>query len=114
MFMHSCGSIAKLIPDLIEVGVDITGPVQIGARGMDPTTLKREFGKDLVFWGGGVNTQSTLTNGTPQQVREEVKRNVEAFADGGGYVFAAVHNIQSNVTIENIIAMWEAFLECRA
>jgi uroporphyrinogen decarboxylase len=113
LFMHSCGSIAKLIPDLIEVGIDIISPVQIGADGMDPITLKREYGRDLVFWGGGVDTQKTLSTGTPQQVRDEVKRNVDVFSKDGGYIFAAVHNIQGNVPIENIIAMWEAFLECR-
>jgi uroporphyrinogen decarboxylase len=109
LFMHSCGSIAQLIPDLIDVGVDIISPVQIGADGMEPSVLKREFGKDVCFWGGGVDTQKTLSIGTPQQVRDEVKRNVEIWSRDGGYVFAAVHNIQANVPIENIIAMWEAF-----
>jgi uroporphyrinogen decarboxylase len=113
LFMHSCGSIARLIPDLIDVGVDIISPVQIGADGMDPAVLKREFGKDICFWGGGVDTQKMLSLGTPQQVRDQVKRNLEIWAKDGGYVFAAVHNIQANVPIENIIAMWEAFRDCR-
>jgi len=96
-------------PDLIEIGVEVLNPVQVSAAGMDSAELKREYGKDLAFWGGGVDTQSILPYGTPQQVREEVKRRIGDLAPGGGFVFAPVHNIQSDVPAENIVAMWEAW-----
>jgi uroporphyrinogen decarboxylase len=111
VFFHSCGSIRDVIPDLIEIGVDIINPVQVSAVGMDSAELKREFGKDLVFWGGGVDTQRVLGSGTPQQVREDVKRRLADLMPGGGFVFAAVHNIQGNVPPENIVAMWETLQE---
>ncbi len=111
IFFHSCGSVRPVIPDLIEAGVDILNPVQVSAAGMDSAELKREFGRDLTFWGGGVDTQRILGTGTPQQVRQEVRRRVSDLAPGGGFVFAAVHNIQGNVPAENIVAMWEAFKE---
>ena len=111
LFFHSCGAIRPLIPDLIEVGVDILNPVQVAAAGMDPAALKRDFGRDLVFWGGGVDTQQVLGTGTPAQVRDDVRRNIEALAPGGGFVFAAVHDIQANVPAENIMAMWDAWHE---
>jgi uroporphyrinogen decarboxylase len=107
VFFHSCGSIRSVIPDLIEIGVDIINPVQVSAVGMDSAELKREFGKDLVFWGGGVDTQRVLGTGTPQQVREDVKRRLDDLMPGGGFVFNTVHNIQGNVPPENIMAMWE-------
>ena len=113
VFMHSCGSVVKMIPDLIEAGVDILNPVQISAAGMDPAYLKKEFGKDLVFWGGGIDTQVILPSGTKQQIRDMVKRNVEIFGKDGGFVFATIHNAQPDVPVENFIAMWEAFKECR-
>jgi uroporphyrinogen decarboxylase len=109
LFFHSCGAIRPLIGDLIDVGIDILNPVQISAAGMDPKELKQEFGRDLVFWGGGVDTQGVLGTGTPQEVKEDVRRNIEALALGGGFVFAAVHDIQANVPPENIMAMWEAW-----
>jgi uroporphyrinogen decarboxylase len=93
------------------VGVDILNPVHITATGMEPTALKRDFGDDIVFWGGGVDTQGILPNGTPQEVRDDVRRNVEAFAPGGGYVFSTVHNIQADVPPENLVAMWETLQE---
>ena len=105
VFFHSCGSVRELIPDLIEIGVDILNPVQVSATGMDTPSLKREFGRDLVFWGGGVDTQRVLGNGTPDEVRAEVRRRVGDLAPGGGFVFAAVHNIQPNVPPENVLAM---------
>ena len=111
IFFHSCGSVRALLPDFIELGVDIFNPVQIGAVGMEPLALKRDFGRELVFWGGGVDTQTVLPYGTPQQVREDVRRNVEALAPGGGFVFNTVHNIQADVPPENILAMWEAMCE---
>ena len=109
--MHSCGAISEFIPDLIDIGIDAVNPVQITAAGMEPARLKREFGKDIAFWGGGVSTQGMLDKGTPEQVREEVRRNVEIMAAGGGYVFTQVHNIQCNVPPQNIIAAYQAALQ---
>ena len=111
VFFHSCGNVRPLLPDFIEVGVDILNPVHITATGMEPAALKRDFGSDLVFWGGGVDTQGVLPTGTAQEVRDDVRRNVEALAAGGGYVFNTVHNIQADVPPENIAAMWEALRE---
>ena len=113
VFFHSCGSVRTLMPDFIEMGIDIINPVHITAAGMAPAELKRDFGKELVFWGGGIDTQGTLPNGSPQQVRDEVKRNIEAFAPGGGFVFNTVHNIQADVPPENIVAMFDALNEAR-
>ena len=109
LFYHSCGAVRPLIGDLIDVGIDILNPVQISAAGMDPTDLKREFGRDLVVWGGGVDTQNILGSGSVEQIKQHVKANVEALAPGGGFVFAAVHQIQANVPPKNIMAMWEAW-----
>ncbi|MFA6929025.1 MAG: uroporphyrinogen decarboxylase family protein [Lentisphaeria bacterium] len=107
LFFHSCGNVRPLLPDFIEIGVDILNPVHITATGMNPKALKRDFGTDVTFWGGGIETQSVLPRGTLQQVREDVKRNLETLMPGGGYVFNTVHNIQADVPPENIIAMWE-------
>lgn len=109
LFFHTCGAVFSLIPDLIEAGVDILNPVQISAKGMDPTRLKKEFGRHLTFWGGGVDTQQVLGSGSPDEIREHVRRNIEILAPGGGYVFAAVHDIQADVPPENIMAMWKAW-----
>ena len=111
IFFHSCGNIRPILPDFIEMGIDIINPVHIRAEGMAPDLLKKEFGGDLVFWGGGVDTQETLPHGTPQQVRDEVKRNIDWFAPGGGFVFNTIHNIQADVPPENIVAMYETVLE---
>jgi len=112
VFLHSCGAVSELIPDFIEIGVDILNPVQVGAAGMgDTRRLKQEFGDDLTFWGGGVDTQRVLPRGTPDEVKEEIKRRIGDLAPGGGFVFSAVHNIQPDVPPENIIAMWEAWKE---
>lgn len=108
VLLHSDGAIAPLIPSLIEMGVDILNPVQTSAAGMDPVQLKRQFGEQLVFWGGSLDCQRTLPFGTPEQVAAEVRRHVEIFAPGGGYVFAPVHNIQAGVPPENIVAMFDA------
>ena len=113
IYMHSCGSVEALIGDLIDVGLDILNPIQISAANMEPASLKKKYGKDLVFWGGGVDTQKVLPQGTPAEVRENVKRNIDALAQDGGYVFATVHNIQSDVPLENFFAMWETFIENR-
>jgi len=109
IFFHSCGAVAALIPDLIESGIDILNPVQVSARGMDTRELKRQFGRDLTFYGGGVDTQRGVPRGTPQEVRDEVKRRLDDLAPGGGFIFATVHNIQADVPPENLLAMWEAF-----
>jgi uroporphyrinogen decarboxylase len=113
LFMHSCGSVSEFIPDLIECGVDILNPVQVSAARMDPGYLKREFGTDICFWGGACDSQLTLTLGTPQQVRQQTKRNIEQFARGGGYVAANVHNLQATVPVENFLAMWETVRDFR-
>jgi uroporphyrinogen decarboxylase len=109
VFFHTCGAVRSLIGDFIEAGIDILNPVQVSAAGMDLRELKREFGRDVVFWGGGVDTQGVLGSGTPGEVREDVRRNIDALAPGGGFVFAAVHDIQANVPPENIVAMWQAW-----
>lgn len=110
-FFHSCGNVRPLLPDFIEIGVEILNPIHIRATGMEPAALKREFGADLVFWGGGVDTQGVLPNGTPLEVKDDVRRNLDALAAGGGYVFNTVHNVQADVPPENVIAMWEALQE---
>lgn len=106
-FFHSDGAIRPIIPDLIEAGVDILNPVQFTAREMELSALKKDFGSDLVFWGGGIDTQEVLPFGTPEQVRDETKRCIDTLAPGGGFVFATVHNIQADVPPENFWAMWE-------
>jgi uroporphyrinogen decarboxylase len=111
LLFHSCGNVRPVIPDFIEMGVDLLNPVHITATGMEPRQLKKDFGKDIVFWGGGVDTQHVLPNGTPEKVKEDVKRNIEALAPGGGFVFATVHNIQAEVPPQNIMAMIEALRE---
>lgn len=111
LFFHSCGNVRPLLPDFIELGVDILNPVHTRASGMEPAALKRDFGRDLVFWGGGVDTQEVLPLGTPRQVADDVRRNLEALAPGGGYVFSTVHNIQADVPPRNVVAMWEALAE---
>jgi uroporphyrinogen decarboxylase len=111
LFFHSCGNVRPYLPDFIDMGVDILNPVHTRAKGMEPTALKKDFGEAITFWGGGVETQQVLPQGTPQEVRDDVRRNVEALAPGGGYVFNTVHNIQAEVPPENILAMWEAMRE---
>jgi uroporphyrinogen-III decarboxylase len=113
IFIHSCGAIYDLIPDLIEAGFDVLNPVQVSATGMDAKRLKAEFGKDLVFWGGGVDTQKTLPFGTPEEVYREVRERIDIFSEGGGYVFNTIHNILSNVPVENILAMFRAINDAR-
>ncbi len=112
-FIHSCGAVRELIPDFIDAGFDILNPVQISARGMDPSGLKKEFGSDIVFWGGGIDTQHTLPFGTPEEVYSEVLRNIDIFGAGGGFVFNSIHNVQSNVPTENILAMFRALNDAR-
>lgn len=111
LFLHSCGAVREVLWDFVECGVDILNPVQKSASGMDLLELKREFGRDLVFWGGGVDTQRVFGAGTPGEVRDDVRRSIEALAPGGGFVFATVHNTQANVPPENFMAMWETLQE---
>ncbi len=108
VFLHSCGSITPLIPDLIESGVDILNPVQTSANNMAPEVLKAEFGDQLVFWGGGCDTQSVLPNVSSDEIWAHVTERLQIFTPGGGYVFNQVHNIQANVPPENIVAMYDA------
>lgn len=107
-FIHSCGSVVELIPEFIEAGFDILNPVQCSAAGMDARTLKREFGRDITFWGGGVDTQKTMPFGTSEEVYAEVKERIAIFNEGGGYVFNAIHNLQANSPVENMLAMVQA------
>ena len=111
IFFHGCGAVFDLIPDLIDVGFDILNPVQVSARGMDTKKLKQVYGKDITFWGGGVDTQSVLPFGTPEQVADEVRRRIDDLAPDGGFVFAAVHNIQAFVPPQNIITLFDTALE---
>ncbi|MBD3307554.1 methyltransferase [candidate division KSB3 bacterium] len=110
-FYHTCGAITSLLDDFHEAGIDILNPVQVSAKGMDPQFLKTNYGNKFVFWGGAVNPQGTLPFGTPEQVYEEVTRNIEVFKPGGGFVFANVHNIQAGVPVENLMAMFDALHE---
>jgi uroporphyrinogen decarboxylase len=111
IWYHTCGSCAAFIPDLIDNGIDILNPVQTSASHMDPVDLKRRFGRDLAFWGGGCDSQHVLPRGTPSEVEENVRRNLEAFMPRGGYVFNSIHNIQGEVPPENIVAMFHAAYE---
>jgi len=107
-FIHTCGGVFELIGEFIDAGFDILNPVQCSAEGMDPVRLKKEFGRQLVFWGGGVDTQKTLPFGTPHQVYNEVRQRIEIFNDGGGFVFNTIHNIQATTPSENVLAMFRA------
>jgi uroporphyrinogen decarboxylase len=111
IWYHTCGGCAQYIPDLIDNGVDILNPVQISAAKMDPQNLKNTFGKNIVFWGGGIDAQHILPFAKPDEVREHVRKNLEIFKQGGGYVFSNVHNIQVGVPVENIVAMYDAAYE---
>ena len=117
-FLHSCGSVTRYIPEWIDAGIDILNPVQISAANMQPEKLMAEFGGKIVFWGGGCDTQQVLPRATTEEVREHVRHNLEVFGQGtrggqedGGYVFTQVHNIQQNVPVENVEAMFEAAYE---
>ncbi|MEI8314355.1 MAG: uroporphyrinogen decarboxylase family protein [Verrucomicrobiota bacterium] len=107
-FIHSCGAIIDLLPDFIDAGFDILNPVQCSACGMDPATLKREFGRHVTFWGGGVDTQGALSSGTPDEVYRQVRERIEIFGEGGGFVFDSVHNVQANTPLANLQAMFRA------
>lgn len=111
IWYHTCGGVKRYIPELIDNGVDILNPVQTSAAGMDATELKREFGDKIVFWGAGIDAQHILPVASPARVREEVRRNMDIFKPGGGYVFNNVHNIQAGVPPENITALFDAAYE---
>jgi len=106
-FIHSCGSILPIIPDMVEAGFDILNPVQTSAANMDPVVLKTRFGEQLTFWGGGVETQRVLPFGTPDEVRAQVRERLQIFGKSGGFVFNPIHNVQAQVPIENLLAMYE-------
>ncbi len=108
VFFHSCGAVYDLIPDLIEAGVEVLNPIQLSAKGMDPVLLKENFGDDLVFWGGGIDTQQTLTHCKVEEIEDEVKRLIDIFGKGGGFVFTQVHNIQSNISPQKVVAVYDS------
>lgn len=112
-FIHSCGSVMALLPDIVEAGFDILNPVQCSAAGMDSRELKEEFGDKIVFWGGGIDTQRILPFGTPDDVRRQVRARIEVFGRGGGFVFNTVHNVQAGTPAENLVALYEAVREAR-
>ena len=106
-WLHTCGSVTRIIPMLVESGLDILNPVQTSAAGMDPTWLKQEFGSKITFWGGGVDTQKTLPFARPEEVEREVAERIRVFAPGGGFVFNTIHNIQQGTPPENILAAYD-------
>jgi len=110
-YIHSCGSISLLMPHMIDAGIEIFNPVQTNSFNMAPDFLKKEFGSECTFWGGGIETVGTLNNGTPEQVREQVLERLGIFSKGGGYVFNTVHNMLPDVPPQNIIAMFDAVKE---
>jgi uroporphyrinogen-III decarboxylase len=112
-FKHSCGAIVPLLDTLIDLGFDIINPVQINAAGMDPQFLKETFGSRITFWGGGVDTQKVLQLGTPQQVKDQVRKLCDIFGKNGGFVFSSIHNIQANVPVENVVALMDTLSEIR-
>ncbi|MFA5468949.1 MAG: uroporphyrinogen decarboxylase family protein [Sphaerochaetaceae bacterium] len=113
IFFHSCGAVREIIPEFIEMGVDILNPIQFSADGMEKKGLKKDFGRDIVFWGGGIDTQRLLPQGSPEEIREAVKRTVDELAPGGGWVFATVHNVQADVPPENLEALRDAIVNFR-
>jgi uroporphyrinogen decarboxylase-like protein len=112
-FMHSDGAMWKLLPDVVEAGFDILNPVQTSAADMEPVRLKETYGDRVTFWGAGIETQTTLPFGTPDEVRAMVKERMRIFGPGGGYVFNTIHNLQAGVPVENIVALYEAVNEYR-
>jgi uroporphyrinogen decarboxylase len=111
ILLHTDGAVAQLIPDFIEMGVDAINPVQVTAAGMEPAELKREYGRDIAFWGAGCDSQSVLPYGTPQQVEDEARRRLDELMPGGGYVFASIHNILPDVPVDNVLALFRTARE---
>jgi uroporphyrinogen decarboxylase len=112
VFIHCDGAIEQILPDFIEIGIDVLNPLQTSARDMDPARIKRKFGKDLSFWGGGVETQTTLPFGTLEEIKKEVAERMTLLGQGGGYVFATIHNIQPDIPPEKILAIYETAAAC--
>lgn len=112
-FIHSCGSVAALIPDFIDSGFDILNPVQISAAGMEASGLKSRFGQQITFWGGGIDTQNVLPFGSPEEVRRQVHENIRTFGADGGYVFNTVHNVQAKIPVENLLALYQSIRDYR-
>jgi uroporphyrinogen decarboxylase len=113
LLLHSCGSIYAVMADIIDAGIDAVNPVQVSAVDMDTARLKREFGRDITFWGGGCDTQHVLPRGSVREVRDEVRRRIDDLATDGGFVFCPVHNIQPDVPPENVVACYRAVRESR-
>ena len=113
VFIHCDGAIEPLLPDFIEIGIDVLNPLQTSARGMDPRVIKQKYGRNLSFWGGGVETQTTLPFGTVEDVRREVRERMQLLGHGGGYVFAPIHNIQPDIPPEKVLAVFDTAAECR-
>ena len=111
--LHSCGSVSEILPDLIECGLEVLNPVQTSAAGMSPERLKEKFGKDLVFWGGAYNPQLIPTDASYDEVFEAVKQNVKQLGEGGGYIFAGVHNLPATLPESHIRAMLDAWRAVR-
>lgn len=111
LLLHTDGAVAPFISDFIEMGIDAVNPVQVSAAGMDTKALKREFGQDITFWGGGCDSQTVLPFGSPEEVADEVKRRIDDLAPGGGFVFSSIHNVQAGVPAENVVAMFETARE---
>jgi uroporphyrinogen decarboxylase len=112
IFLHCDGAIEPILPDFIEIGIDVLNPLQTSARGMDPAVIKRRYGRNLSFWGGGVETQTTLPFGTLEEIQREVRERVELLGQGGGYVFAPIHNIQPDIPPEKVLAIFDTVAEC--
>jgi uroporphyrinogen-III decarboxylase len=113
-FMHSDGAMWRLLDDVVEAGFDILNPVQTSAADMDPARLKETYGDRITFWGAGIETQTTLPFGTPAEIRAEVANRMRIFGRGGGFVFTTIHNLQTGVPAENIVALYDAVNRYRA
>jgi len=111
IWYHTCGSVMEYIPDLLDNGIDILNPVQTSCEGMDPGELKEKYGDKLSFWGGGIDTQHVLPFASAAEIKEHVRRNLEIFKPGGGYIFNNVHNVQAGVPAENVEALFDAAFE---
>jgi uroporphyrinogen decarboxylase len=111
LLLHTDGAVSPFIPDFIEMGVDILNPVQVSAADMDTKALKKAFGRDITFWGGGCDSQTVLPFGTPEEIADEVKRRIDDLAPGGGFVFGPIHNVQTGVPPENVVAMFKTAQE---
>jgi len=112
VFIHCDGAIEDILPDFVEIGIDVLNPLQTSAKGMDPQRIKQKYGRDLAFWGGGVETQTTLPFGSVADVRREVRERVKLLGAGGGYVFATIHNIQADIPPEKVLAIYDTVSEC--